>query len=266
MDSGRQSPETGEWRHEQVRREALAKRDEFHPGMSEDGAFAVHAYTRQEMVGPLNHALRFGGPELLDLAPQAGALVSGLNELPPHVGTVSRRVDFHGDPSRLQAFLGRFHEGAHITEPSFLSSSKVDSEHPRSTFAGEVEMRIESKTGRDVESMASIGREREVLFKAGSQFEITRVEMGPGHPEHPDFKNEPGARDKPQWIVHAEEVAPGDPRFRDDSHEAIEERRAQERADEERFQREADAELEQFYAEHPHLRPTNDLFKLLGGD
>jgi hypothetical protein len=266
MDSGRQSPETGEWRHEQVHREALAKRDEFHPGMSDDGAFAVHAYTRHEMVGPLNRALRLGGPELLDLAPQAGALVSGLNEMPPHVGTVSRRVDFHGDPSRLQAFLGRFHDGAHITEPSFLSSSKVDAEHPRSTFAGEVEMRIESKTGRDVESMASIGREREVLFKAGSQFEVTRVEMGPGHPEHPDFENRPGARDQPQWIVHAEEIAPGDPRYREDARDAIEERRAAERADEERFEREAAEKDAQFYAEYPHLKPTGDLSKLLGGD
>ncbi|SFW53700.1 NAD:arginine ADP-ribosyltransferase [Amycolatopsis australiensis] len=268
MDSGRQSPETGEWRHEQVRREALAKRDQFHPGMSDEGAFAVHAYTRHEMVGPLNRALRLGGPELLDLAPQAGALVSGLNEMPPHVGTVSRRIDFRGDPSRLQAFLGRFHEGAHITEPAFLSSSKVDAEHPRSTFAGEVEMRIESKTGRDIESMASIGREREVLFKAGSQFAITGVEMGPGHPEHPDFQNRPGARDQPQWIVHAEEIAPGDPRYlgEAEARHAIEERRAAERADEERFQREADEELERFYAEHPHLKPSGDLFKLLGED
>ncbi|WP_329053532.1 toxin glutamine deamidase domain-containing protein [Amycolatopsis sp. NBC_01488] len=266
MDSGRQSPETGEWRHEQIRREALARRDEFHPGTSDDGAFAVHAYTRHELVGPLNRALRLGGPELLDLAPQAGALVSGLNELPPHVGTVSRRVDFHGDPARLQAFLGRFHEGAHITEPSFLSSSKVDAEHPRSTFAGEVEMRIESRTGRDVEAMASIGREREVLFKAGSQFAVTGVEMGPGHPEHPDFQHRPGARDQPQWVVHAEEIAPGDPRYRADTRDAIDERRAQERADEERFQREADAELEQFYAEHPHLKPSGNLFKLLGGE
>ena len=266
MDSGRQSPSTGEWRHEQVHREALAKRDEFHPGMSDEGAFAVHAYTRHEMVGPLNRALRLGGPELVDLAPQAGALVSGLNELPPHVGTVSRRVDFHGDPSRLQAFLGRFHEGAHITEPSFLSSSKVDAEHPRSTFAGEVEMRIESRTGRDVEAMASIGREREVLFKAGSQFEITGVEMGPGHPQHPDFENRPGARDQPQWIVHAEEIAPGDPRYRGDTQGAIDERRAAEHADEERFEREQAAKDEQFYAEYPHLKPSGDLFKLLGGD
>ena len=231
--------------------------------MSDDGAFAVHAYTRQEMVGPLNRALRFGSPELADLAPQAGALVSGLNEMPPHVGTVSRRIDFHGDPARLQAFLGRFHEGAHITEPSFLSSSKVDAAHPRSTFAGEVEMRIESKTGRDVESMASIGREREVLFKAGSQFEITGIEMGPGHPKHPNHQ-----RGEPEWIVHAEEVTAGDPRHlgEADAQRAIEDRRAQERADEDRFQREADAELEQFYAEHPHLKPTGDMFKLLGGD
>ncbi|MGW4521284.1 toxin glutamine deamidase domain-containing protein [Amycolatopsis sp. NPDC004378] len=263
MDSGRQSPESGEWRHEQVRREALAKRDEFHPGMSDDGAFAVHAYTRYEMVGPLNRALRLGGPELLDLAPQAGALVSGLNELPPHVGTVSRRVDFQGDPARLQAFLARFEPGTHVTEPSFLSSSKVDAEHPRSNFPGEVEMRIQSQTGRDVESMASIGNEREVLFKAGSQFEITGVEKGPGHPEHPNHK-----RGEPQWILHAEEVVAGDPRHLGDAdaRHAIDERRAQERADEDRFQREADAELEQFYAEHPELKPKNDLFKLLGGD
>ncbi|WP_410667105.1 toxin glutamine deamidase domain-containing protein [Amycolatopsis sp. cmx-4-68] len=263
MDSGRHSPETGEWRHEQVRREALAKRDEFHPGMSDDGAFAVHAYTRYEMVGPLNRALRMGGPELVDLAPQAGALVSGLNEMPPHVGTVSRRIDFQGDPARLQAFLGRFHEGAHITEPSFLSSSKVDAGHSRSSFPGEVEMRISSKTGRDVESMASLGREREVLFKAGSQFAVTGVEMGPGHPEHPNHQ-----RGEPQWVVHAEEVTAGDPRHlgEAEARAAIDERRAQERADEERFQREADAELEQFYAEHPHLKPNGDLAKLLGFD
>ncbi|RSM37061.1 NAD--arginine ADP-ribosyltransferase [Amycolatopsis balhimycina DSM 5908] len=263
MDSGRHSPESGEWRHEQVRREALAKRDEFHPGMSDAGAFAVHAYTRYEMVGPLNRALRMGGPELVDLAPQAGALASGLNELPPHLGTVSRRVDFHGDPARLQAFLGRFHDGAHITEPSFLSSSKVDAEHPRSTFPGEVEMRIQSRTGRDVEALASIGHEREVLFKAGTQFRVTGVERGPGHPEHPNHK-----RGEPQWVVHAEEVTSGDPRHlgEADARTAVEERRAQERADEERFQREADAELEQFYAEHPHLKPTGDMSKLLGFD
>ncbi len=263
LDSGRHSPESGEWRHEQVRREALAKRDEFHPGVSDAGAFAVHAYTRYEMVGPLNHALRMGGPELLDLAPQAGALVSGLNELPPHVGTVSRRIDFHGDPARLQAFLGRFHEGAHITEPSFVSSSKVDAEHPRSSFPGEVEMRIEAKTGRDVEALASIGHEREVLFKAGTQFEITGIEKGPGHPDNPNRR--PG---EPQWVVHAEEIAPGDPRHlgEAEARNAVEQRRADERADEERFQREADAELEQFYAEHPHLKPNGEMLKLTAFD
>ncbi len=263
MESGRQSQEDGEWRHEQVRREALEKRDAHHPGVSDDGAFAVHAYTRYEMVGPLNRALRMGGPELVDLAPQAGALVSGLNELPPHVGTVSRRVDFGGNLSRLQAFMARFHDGAHITEPSFLSSSKIDADHPRSKFPGEVEMRISSKTGRDVESMASIGHEREVLFKAGTQFEITGIEEGPGHPNHKP-KPVPG---EPHYVVHAEEVAAGDPRHlgADEARDAIDRRRADERADEDRFQREADEELEQFYAEHPELRP-GDMSKLTAFD
>ncbi|WP_410634660.1 toxin glutamine deamidase domain-containing protein [Amycolatopsis sp. cmx-4-83] len=263
MDSGRSSLEDGEWRHEQVRREALAKRDEHHPGISDDGAFAVHAYTRYEMVGPLNRALRMGGPELIDLAPQAGALVSGLNELPPHLGTVSRRVDFGGNLSRLQAFVSRFHDGAHITEPSFLSSSKIDADHPRSKFPGEVEMRIQSKTGRDVESMASIGHEREVLFKAGTQFKITGVEEGPGHPNHKP-KPEPG---QPHYVVHAEEVVAGEPGHlgAHEARDAIEQRRADERADEDRFQREADEELEQFYAEHPELRP-GDMSKLTAFD
>nr|WP_304532905.1 toxin glutamine deamidase domain-containing protein [Amycolatopsis sp. CA-126428] len=256
MDSGHHSPVDGEWRHEQVRREALAKRDQWHPGMSDGGAVAVHAYTRYEMVGPLNHALRMGGPELPHLAPQAAALVSGLNELPPHEGVVSRRVDFKGDLSRLQAFLARFHDGAHITEPSFLSSSKVDAQHPRSKFPGEVEMRIQSKTGRDVEGLASIPDEREVLFKAGTQFKITGIEEGPGHPNA-----DPRRPGEPHYVVHAEEIAPGEPGHlgEADARDAIEQRRAEERADEARRQREADEELEQFYAEHPEYKPSGDL-------
>ncbi len=257
MDSGKTSDQDGEWRHEQVNREARAKRDQWHPGMSDAGAVAVHAYTRTEMVGPLNHALRMGSPELVHLAPQAAALVSGLNELPPHEGVVSRRVDFKGDLGRLQAFLARFHDGAHITEPSFLSSSKVDAQHPRSNFPGEVEMRIQSKTGRDVEKLASIGHEREVLFKAGTQFKITGIEEGPGHPNH---KPAP-VRGEPHYVVHAEEIAPGDPGHLvdADARDAIEQRRASERADEDRFQREADEELAKFYEQYPQYAPGNDM-------
>ncbi|SEB40404.1 Papain fold toxin 1, glutamine deamidase [Amycolatopsis tolypomycina] len=256
IDSGKTSHQDGEWRHEQLHREAREKRDASHPGMSDAGAVAVHAYTRTEMVGPLNNALRMGSPELAHLAPQAAALVSGLNELPPHEGVVSRRVDFKGDLGRLQAFLARFHDGAHITEPSFLSSSKVDADHPRSTFPGEVEMRIQSKTGRDVENMASLGHEREVLFKAGTQFKITGVEPGPGHP-----KADPRRPGEPHYIVHAEEIAPGDPGYLsgDDARDAIEQRRAGERADEDRFQREADEELAKFYEEYPQHAPSNDM-------
>ncbi|WP_410564691.1 toxin glutamine deamidase domain-containing protein [Amycolatopsis sp. cmx-4-61] len=260
LDSGHHSPVDGEWRHEQVRREALERRDLAHPGMSDAGAVAVHAYTRYELVGPLNHALRLGGPELPHLAPQAAALVSGLNELPPHEGVVSRRVDFKGDGGRLQAFLARFHDGAHITEPSFLSSSKVDAQHPRSNFPGEVEMRIRSKTGRDVEALASIGHEREVLFKAGTQFKITGIEEGPGHPNA-----NPRRPGEPHYVVHDEEVAPGEPGHLggSDARDAVERRRASERADEDRFQREADEELEKFYAEHPQYKPSNNLASLL---
>ena len=229
IDSGFGREHPDEFRHEEVQRHALAKRDASHPGMSDAGAIAVHGYTRHEMFTELNKAMRFGGPELADLTPQARALTSGLNELPPHVGTVSRRIRFDGDPGRVEAFMARYTEGAHVVEPTFMSSSKVDATLPRSKFAGEVEMRIESKTGRDIENLASVRSEREVLFKGGTQLQVTHVEKGPGHPD-----NDPhGTHSRePQWIVHAEEIAPGDPRHlgAEETKQAIDERREQERA------------------------------------
>ena len=105
--------------------------------------------------------------------------------------------------------------------------------------------------------MASIRREREVLFKAGSQFEITGIEDGARAPRAPRFRTAPGARDQPQWIVHAEEIAPGDPRHlgEADARARHRERRAEERADEDAPPAGmADEELEQFYAEHPQLQ------------
>ncbi|MFC4084091.1 WXG100-like domain-containing protein [Amycolatopsis samaneae] len=272
LEQGHVDAKTGELRHEQVRRDALALRDKNFPHMSDAGAIAVHSYTRIEMVHPLTHAQRVGGEALGDLTPQARAVTSGLNEMPEHVGTVSRMVNFNGHPGRMEAFLANYAEGRVVTEPAFLSTSKIDAEHPRSKFAGEVEMRIESKTGRDVSKLAALEHEREVVMKPGSQLLVHGVEMGRGHPNHPEYthRNPDGSiNNEPKWVVHAEEVAPGDPRHlgTEEAQRQIEDRRERNVADEERFQREQEAEERKFEEEHPELFKNNikDIFKVFGG-
>src|SRR5262249_16382749 len=147
-------------------------------------------------------------------------------------------------------------EGQVVVEPAFLSTSKIDAEHPRSNFPGEVEMRIESKTGRDVSKLAALEREREVIMKSGSQLLVHGVEMGRGHPDHPEYthRNPDGSINKePKWVVHAEEIAPGDARHlgADEAQRQIEERRERNVADEERFQREQEEADRKFEEEHP---------------
>lgn len=253
---------TGEARSEQVRREGLAKRDAHEDprvkAMSDQGAYAVHSYTRTDMAERITHAQRHGGPELEALRPHIEAITSGLNEMPVYEGVVSRRVNFHGNESAIQGFLAAHAEGKVIVDPQMLSTSRVTPDHPHSTFPGEVEMRIQSKTGRHIEDLASKKEEREVLMKSATQLRVTEIKMGPGHPEHPDYKarlDDGSVNDLPKWIVECEEVVPGD-----DGHltpeqvqEKVAERREYNNAEQERLAKEEADRDAQLRRDHPEL-------------
>ncbi len=254
--------ETGESRAEQVRREALDKRqaheDPRVKNMSDQGAYAVHSYTRTDMAERITHAQRHGGPELDALRPHIEAITSGLNEMPAYEGVVSRRVNFHGNESAIQGFLAAHAAGNVIVDPQMLSTSRVTPEHPRSTFPGEVEMRIQSKTGRHIEDLASIKDEREVLMKSATQLRVTDVKPGPGHPEHPEYAARVAdgtAGNQPKWIVECEEVAAGDDGHLtpDQVQQKVAERREFNNAEQERLaQEEADRDR-QLRRDHPEL-------------
>ncbi|WP_410661298.1 toxin glutamine deamidase domain-containing protein [Amycolatopsis sp. lyj-112] len=258
-------PETNEARSEQVRREGLAKRDAHEDprvqNMSDQGAYAVHSYTRTDMAEAITHAQRHGGPELDALRPHIEAITSGLNEMPAYEGVVSRRVNFHGNESAIQGFLDAHRQGGVLVDPQMLSTSRVTDAHPRSTFPGEVEMRIQSKTGRHIEDLASIKDEREVLMKSATQLRVTDIHKGPGHPDHPEYraKLEDGtANDLPKWIVECEEVVPGDDGHLtpDQVQEKVAERRDFNNAEQERLaQEEADRDA-QLRRDHPELFGT----------
>jgi ADP-ribosyltransferase exoenzyme len=113
----------------------------------------------------LNDALRTG---TMDASQQARveALNRALEKLPPHSGLVYRGTDL---PPEV---LAQYQPGAVVTEDAFVSTS-VDPAVARSpTFAGNVEFRIVSKTGRDISSLSLISHEQEVLFPSGMQFYV----------------------------------------------------------------------------------------------
>ena len=113
----------------------------------------------------LNDALR---TDTLDASQQArvDALNRALEKLPPHSGLVYRGTDL---PPEV---LAQYQPGAVVTEDAFVSTS-VDPAVARSpAFAGNVEFRIVSKTGRDISSLSLISHEQEVLFPSGIQFYV----------------------------------------------------------------------------------------------
>ncbi|WP_344422039.1 ADP-ribosyltransferase [Amycolatopsis minnesotensis] len=224
LDTG-QIGDHGELRHEEVRRDALElrARDPRYGHMSDDGAYAVHSYTRHEVFRGVNAALRtgFGLPAL---AKQVRAIVSGLTELPPFEGEVVRTVNHNGDHGRAAVTAAHYEPGKTVVESQFSSTSQVTAEDRDSAFEGEVELRIRSKTGRDISGIASVRDEREVLLKPGTQLHVHSREL----------VTLPDGREK--WVVHAEEVLHGDPRHlgQEAADQHVQERRERQAADDRR--------------------------------
>ncbi|SDX31809.1 Papain fold toxin 1, glutamine deamidase [Amycolatopsis xylanica] len=208
-----------ELRHEEIYRQAIAIRDhvEAFGRMSDDGAYAVRTYTHHEVFANLNAALREGRltPELVA---QARAIISGLNELPPYEGETVRTMNFHGDKAAAKLASDHFRVGQVTVEHSFSSSSKVDEHHQNSAFEGEVELRVKSKTGREIDGIAAKANEREVLYKPGTQLLVTKKEF---------IKNADG--EVIQTIIHAEEIGPDHPKWvaPEEAQQRIAERREQ---------------------------------------
>jgi SpoVK/Ycf46/Vps4 family AAA+-type ATPase len=111
----------------------------------------------------LNDALR---SDSMDASQQArvNAINQALEKLPPHRGMVYRGADLP------VGVLDQYQRGAVVTEMAFVSTSLDPAVAHSSAFAGNVEFRIVSKTGRDISSFSTFPTEQEVLFPTGQQF------------------------------------------------------------------------------------------------
>jgi hypothetical protein len=111
----------------------------------------------------------------MDASQQArvDALNHALEKLPQHSGMVYRGADL---PPEV---LSQYQRGAVVTEVAFLSSSLDPAVAHSSAFAGNVEFRIVSQTGRDISSFSTFPTEQEVLFPSGLQFSVVDRRLDP---------------------------------------------------------------------------------------
>jgi hypothetical protein len=111
----------------------------------------------------LNDALR---NETVDASQHArvDALNRALEKLPPHNGSVFRGTNLPPD------VLARYERGAVVTESAFFSTTMDLNVAQSPAFAGNVEFRIVSKTGRDISAFSLIPSENEVLFQTDAAF------------------------------------------------------------------------------------------------
>ncbi|OBG30628.1 ADP-ribosyltransferase [Mycobacterium sp. E3198] len=120
----------------------------------------------------LNDALR---SDALDASQHARveALKSALNKLPPYEGPVVRGTNLPPEA------LAQYRPGEFIIEKGFMSTTVNTAVARSPTFAGNVEFRILSSTGRDISSFSTFPAEQEILFPAGTRFYVVSKIMDP---------------------------------------------------------------------------------------
>lgn len=120
----------------------------------------------------LNDALRNGTVDASQAA-RVDALNRALEKLPPYEGPVIRGSDI---PAEV---LARYKPGSVITELGFVSTTMNPAVAQLPTFAGNVEFKIMSTSGRDISSLSTFPAEQEILFPAGTKFYVVDKVVDP---------------------------------------------------------------------------------------
>jgi NAD:arginine ADP-ribosyltransferase len=143
---------------------------------------AIRGYTTDEGAVAdyrrINSALRSrDSAQLARLQPYVDKKQAGLDRLPDHAGTVYRGA--HLKFEVIDAYREAARTGQPVVEDAFTSTTTK----PAATFGGNTSFIIRSAHGKDVSSISVFGGEREVLFRAGTRFEVESVTQ-PAAGEH----------------------------------------------------------------------------------
>ncbi|WFB88519.1 MULTISPECIES: ADP-ribosyltransferase domain-containing protein [Streptomyces] len=136
----------------------------------EEDLVALIAYTGITEFSAVNQALRTGDRrKLAGYAPLIKSSVSGLNQLPPHTGTVYRGISLN--PAETRVALARYTPGRVVQEPAFVSTNAF-----ARRFSGNIQFKIESRSGRSIQAISRHKNvENEVLFAPGTSFQVRSV-------------------------------------------------------------------------------------------
>jgi ADP-ribosyltransferase exoenzyme len=122
----------------------------------------------------INAALRSGDPAAIThLQPYIDGLRAGLDRLPDHHGMVYRGAQL--SPEVIDAYRRAALSGQAMVEKGFTSASLSASR----TFGGNARFVIRSVHGKDLASIGVSPFEQEVLFRAGTRFQVQSVTESP---------------------------------------------------------------------------------------
>jgi SPP1 gp7 family putative phage head morphogenesis protein len=152
---------------------AVEVRDFLHENdglIAEHEAVAIRAYSNADYI-QMNAFLRGQARGNDDLIATVMAATSGLSKLPEFEGLVLRGV-MGTRIADMEAFMTAHQVGRIVEYRAFTSGSY------NNPFLGDILYRIQSRTGRVVESLATDPFEAEVLFLPGTKFSVTAIERG----------------------------------------------------------------------------------------
>lgn len=126
---------------------------------------AINLYTG-EMYKSINKQL---WNEALDDVNYFKSLCSALNQLPVFIGTTYRKTNIPNDE------LALYKTGKIVSFKGFTSSSTDLAQ--TMPFRGNVTFIIHSTSGIDIQPLARLSSEREILFRAGSVFRVKEIKQ-----------------------------------------------------------------------------------------
>ncbi|MEB5704253.1 PAAR domain-containing protein [Pantoea anthophila] len=150
------------------RERALLNEPELAGLLSDDQIGAIYGYTTNEGYTALNPALRGQTPLTPELEAFASHARDGLLKLPAYKGTT-----FRGISSLPEDVLAINQPGRLVSDGAFMSTSSGE------PFGGNVLIKVDGTSGRDISFLSEYPNEAEVLYPPGTKFEvINRVDDG----------------------------------------------------------------------------------------
>ncbi|PQL26210.1 hypothetical protein C5L22_21760 [Pantoea ananatis] len=136
--------------------------------LTDDQVGALYGYTTNEGYTALNPALRGQTPLTPELEAFAAHAKDGLSKLPPNKG-----LSYRGINSLPEEILAKNQPGNIVSDGAFMSTSSNE------PFQGNILIKVNGASGRDVAFLSEYPLEAEVLYPPDTQFKvIERIDDG----------------------------------------------------------------------------------------